>query len=331
MLFSVAWLLPSWSGGFIFFSLGYLDRSWLRSSFPPLLYVRPNSGTAYYLAKEVFDGNGYGKPVDLWAVGIVLFVILSGRFCFFGDTDERFMRRLRAGVRFPESEWGTISEGARSLIRGLLRPDPATRLTASQALRHPWLQPARDRTGDPVPHMPLMGTAAGGDGGGGGGRGGGGDGSHHCGACEGCRLDDGGDRRSGLSGGGGVAPLPPIKPNAFSIGGRPPRRAGGSIGGGGLSLSVAASEKRAAAASALTCVHAGGNGRYGASGGGAGGGRGGSGGGVSPLPPMPEESMSLRLGQYMPPSLDAERTIAGFAVNVPPAKWRGAGGAVRTD
>lgn len=293
--------------------------------------MRSHCGTAYYLAKEVFDGNGYGKPVDLWAVGIVLFVILSGRFCFFGDTDERFMRRLRAGVRFPESEWGTISEGARSLIRGLLRPDPATRLTASQALRHPWLQPARDRTGDPVPHMPLMGTAAGGDGGGGGGRGGGGDGSHHCGACEGCRLDDGGDRRSGLSGGGGVAPLPPIKPNAFSIGGRPPRRAGGSIGGGGLSLSVAASEKRAAAASALTCVHAGGNGRYGASGGGAGGGRGGSGGGVSPLPPMPEESMSLRLGQYMPPSLDAERTIAGFAVNVPPAKWRGAGGAVRTD
>ncbi|KAK1864066.1 hypothetical protein I4F81_006616 [Pyropia yezoensis] len=149
--------------------------------------MRSHCGTAYYLAKEVFDGNGYGKPVDLWAVGIVLFVILSGRFCFFGDTDERFMRRLRAGVRFPESEWGTISEGARSLIRGLLRPDPATRLTASQALRHP------------------------------------------------------------------------------------------------------------------------------------------------PLPPMPEESMSLRLGQYMPPSLDAERTIAGFAVNVPPAKWRGAGGAVRTD
>eukprot|EP00170_Pyropia_yezoensis_P003520 contig_14673_g3530 len=111
--------------------------------------MRSHCGTAYYLAKEVFDGNGYGKPVDLWAVGIVLFVILSGRFCFFGDTDERFMRRLRAGVRFPESEWGTISEGARSLIRGLLRPDPATRLTASQALRHPWLQPARDRTGDP--------------------------------------------------------------------------------------------------------------------------------------------------------------------------------------
>jgi len=46
---------------------------------------------------------------------------------------------------------------------------------------------------------------------------------------------------------------------------------------------------------------------------------------------MPEESMSLRLGQYMPPSIDAERTIAGFAVNVPPVTRRGAGGAVRTD
>lgn len=252
----------------------------------------------------MFDGNGYGKPVDLWAVGIVLFVILSGRFCFYGDTDERFMRRLRAGVRFPESEWGTISEGARSLIRGLLRPDPATRLTASQALRHPWLQPARDRAGDPVPHVPSMGTAAGVSGGADGG---------------------GGERRGSVGGVGGMAPLPPIQPSVFGMGGRPPRRAGGSIGGGGLSLSVAASEKRAAAATAY-------GGRYGAAGGGGvGGGGGGGGGGVSPLPPMPEESMSLRLGQYMPPSIDAERTIAGFAVNVPPAKWRGAGGAVRTD
>lgn len=270
--------------------------------------MRSHCGTAYYLAKEVFDGNGYGKPVDLWAVGIVLFVILSGRFCFYGDTDERFMRRLRAGVRFPESEWSTISEGARSLIRGLLRPDPATRLTASQALRHPWLQPARDRAGDPVPHVPSMGTAAG--------VGGGADGG-------------GGERRGSVGGVGGMAPLPPIQPSSFGMGGRPPRRAGGSIGGGGLSLSVAASEKRAAAATAYGCGH---GGRYGAAGGGGvGGGGGGGGGGVSPLPPMPEESMSLRLGQYMPPSIDAERTIAGFAVNVPPAKWRGAGGAVRTD
>ena len=162
-----------------------------------------HSGTAYYLAKEVFDGNGYGKPVDLWAVGIVLFVILSGRFCFYGDTDERFMRRLRAGVRFPESEWSTISEGARSLIRGLLRPDPATRLTASQALRHPWLQPARDRAGDPTPVAPSLAGSTGisgggcsGSGGVSGGSGGGGDGA----------------------GSGGGLPLPPLPiPPEFEV------------------------------------------------------------------------------------------------------------------
>lgn len=275
--------------------------------------------------------------MDLWAVGIVLFVILSGRFCFYGDTNERFMGRLRAGVRFPESEWGTISEGARSLIRGLLRPDPATRLTASQALRHPWLQPARDRPGDPVPHMPSMGTAAGygggGSGGSGGDCGGGGGGAHHSDACDACR-GGGGDRRGGFSGNSATAPLPPIKPSAFGMGGRPPRRAGGSIGGGGLNLSMTALEKRAATATAYASGNGGGGGRYGTAGGGGDGGGGADGirgGRVTPLPPMPEESMSLRLGQYMPPSLDAERTIAGFAVNVPPAKWRGAGGAIRTD
>lgn len=286
-----------------------------------------HSGTAYYLAKEVFDGNGYGKPVDLWAVGIVLFVILSGRFCFYGDTDERFMRRLRAGVRFPESEWSTISEGARSLIRGLLRPDPATRLTASQALRHPWLQPARDRAGDPTPVAPSLAGSTGISGGGCSGSGG--TSPHRCNACESCLAGGGGgsggsgaaDRGGGRT---GVAPLPAFSPGTAGMGGRPPRRAGSSVGGGGLSLSATSSEQRVASESAGGC-----GGRYGN--GGGGGGRSSNGGSGAPLPPMPEESMSLRLGQYMPPSIDAERTIAGFAVNVPPVTRRGAGGAVRTD
>ena len=101
--------------------------------------MRSQCGTAYYLAPEVIDREKYGKPVDLWACGVVLYVMLAGKFPFYGDTDEKFMRRLKSGVRFPEREWRSIAPAAKSLIRGLLDPNPATRLHAQQALQHPWI------------------------------------------------------------------------------------------------------------------------------------------------------------------------------------------------
>lgn len=101
--------------------------------------MRSQCGTAYYLAPEIAHNLDYGKPVDLWACGVVLYVMLAGKFPFYGDTDEKFMRRLRAGVKFPEKEWTAVSIDAKALVRGLLDPCPASRLTAEQALEHRWL------------------------------------------------------------------------------------------------------------------------------------------------------------------------------------------------
>ena len=101
--------------------------------------MRSQCGTAYYLAPEIANNLDYGKPVDLWACGVVLYVMLAGKFPFYGDTDDKFMRRLRAGVKFPEKEWNTVSSDAKALVRGLLDPCPASRLTAEQALQHRWL------------------------------------------------------------------------------------------------------------------------------------------------------------------------------------------------
>lgn len=101
--------------------------------------MRSQCGTAYYLAPEIADNLDYGKPVDLWACGVVLYVMLAGKFPFYGDTDDKFMRRLRAGVKFPEKEWQAVSLDAKALVRGLLDPCPPSRLTAEQALQHRWL------------------------------------------------------------------------------------------------------------------------------------------------------------------------------------------------
>lgn len=113
--------------------------------------MRSQCGTAYYLAPEIANNMAYAKPVDLWACGVVLYVMLAGKFPFYGDTDEKFMRRLRSGVKFPDKEWSGISGEAKSLVRGLLDPKPESRLTATQALQHRWLMDEVDMTGSSNP------------------------------------------------------------------------------------------------------------------------------------------------------------------------------------
>lgn len=113
--------------------------------------MRSQCGTAYYLAPEIANNLAYAKPVDLWACGVVLYVMLAGKFPFFGDNDEKFMRRLRAGVKFPDKEWSAISADAKALVRGLLDAKAESRLSATQALQHRWLMDEVDVTGSSKP------------------------------------------------------------------------------------------------------------------------------------------------------------------------------------
>lgn len=113
--------------------------------------MRSQCGTAYYLAPEIANNQTYAKPVDLWACGVVLYVMLAGKFPFYGDTHDKFMRRLRNGVKFPEKEWSGISKDAKSLVRGLLDPNPESRLSATQALQHRWLVDESDPTASSTP------------------------------------------------------------------------------------------------------------------------------------------------------------------------------------
>jgi len=102
--------------------------------------MKSQCGTAFYLAPEIARNLDYGKPVDLWACGIVLYVMLAGKFPFYGDNHKEFIRRLRNGVKFPSKQWKNISPDAKDLILCLLDPNPASRLTADQALQHRWLR-----------------------------------------------------------------------------------------------------------------------------------------------------------------------------------------------
>jgi serine/threonine protein kinase len=88
-------------------------------------------GSDYYTAPEVELGLGYSTPVDVWSLGVVLYILLCG-FPPFSDGEY-------SDVEFPESHWSEISGGAKDLIRQLLLLDDKARPTAADALQHPWI------------------------------------------------------------------------------------------------------------------------------------------------------------------------------------------------
>lgn len=108
------------------------------SSRVPLL--RTIVGTPAYVAPELLRGERYGPAVDVWAAGIVLYFLLAGERPFGGKSREDIRHSVLTGsLEFPDKLWGGISPGVKGLVVGMLQRDQSVRLTASQALRHPWM------------------------------------------------------------------------------------------------------------------------------------------------------------------------------------------------
>ena len=97
-------------------------------------------GTSYYVAPEVLAGN-YGIECDLWGIGVLAYMLLSGQAPFSGDTDADIMKLVRIGKYSfsPSSLWRGVSEEAKDFIRKLLVINPKERMTAKQALDHQWI------------------------------------------------------------------------------------------------------------------------------------------------------------------------------------------------
>lgn len=95
-------------------------------------------GTPFYVAPEVLTRR-YDKECDLWSIGVVTFVLLSGYPPFYGDTEAEIFAAVKRGVfEFRSPEWDPISDLAKDFIRSLLQKDPAKRPTPQAALEHPW-------------------------------------------------------------------------------------------------------------------------------------------------------------------------------------------------
>ena len=113
-----------------------LSRKHFDSFEPPMTSV---VGTSYYIAPEVLCKK-YDKACDLWSIGVITYILICGYPPFNGSSDRHLHAAiLRGRYRFHAEDWSCISSEAMDFIQRLLQKDLRLRLTAQQALCHPWI------------------------------------------------------------------------------------------------------------------------------------------------------------------------------------------------
>ncbi|KAK1649836.1 hypothetical protein QYE76_067641 [Lolium multiflorum] len=109
-------------------------------------FVKPDErlndivGSAYYVAPEVLH-RSYGTEADMWSIGVIAYILLCGSRPFWARTESGIFRAvLKAEPNFDEAPWPTLSAEAKDFVRKLLHKDYRKRITAAQALCHPWIR-----------------------------------------------------------------------------------------------------------------------------------------------------------------------------------------------
>ncbi|XP_029849092.3 serine/threonine-protein kinase H1 homolog isoform X1 [Ixodes scapularis] len=117
------------------------------------VYMHTVCGTLQYMAPEVVARRPYTRAVDMWAVGVIAFLLFVEAFPFDAQQDVALLKLiLKARVSMSQKAWSDVSRDAKDLVRQLLQRDACSRPTAAQALGHPWLA----RRGTPSPQSGYL-------------------------------------------------------------------------------------------------------------------------------------------------------------------------------
>ncbi|CAI8596393.1 unnamed protein product [Vicia faba] len=112
-------------------------------------------GSAYYIAPEVLKRR-YGPEVDIWSIGVMLYILLSGVPPFWAESEHGiFNAILRGHIDFQSDPWPSISPAAKDLVRKMLNSDPKQRLTAQEVLDHPWTKEDGEAPDKPIDNAVL--------------------------------------------------------------------------------------------------------------------------------------------------------------------------------
>jgi len=105
--------------------------------------MRTACGSVAYVSPDVLRGKGYTSKCDLWSLGVIVFMLLSGYPPFNGSDEKRIRKIVAADVDWSHPRrWAKVSESAMDFVKGLLAQSPAARLDTQAALHHPWLTSA---------------------------------------------------------------------------------------------------------------------------------------------------------------------------------------------
>jgi len=97
-------------------------------------------GSPGYVAPEVLTSESYDKSVDMWSVGVIIYILLCGYPPFYADNAPALFKKIMdVKYDFEDPSWDDVSEAAKNLIRHLLVKDPSKRYTAKQCLNDPWV------------------------------------------------------------------------------------------------------------------------------------------------------------------------------------------------
>lgn len=124
----------------------YLVRSSSLSSMNSIV------GTIGYMAPEILRGDVYGPEVDLWSIGVILFVLLCGYPPFYDPSPSGLFGQIRKGAYcFAEPHWNHISQDAKFVVFRLLTVNPKDRMTLQELLDHPWVKQQKPSPSQPNP------------------------------------------------------------------------------------------------------------------------------------------------------------------------------------
>ncbi|EGF79735.1 hypothetical protein BATDEDRAFT_89426 [Batrachochytrium dendrobatidis JAM81] len=106
-------------------------------------FLTTSCGTPHYVPPEILKDHGHGTPVDMWSLGVITYVLLSGYTPFWGgetnSTTVLYQAIVEGSYEYDPENWDKISADAKNFISKLLLVDPSKRMTAAEALKHPWL------------------------------------------------------------------------------------------------------------------------------------------------------------------------------------------------